>query len=127
MSFGYALRKYREGRGLTLRELGTLCDIDHAYIHRLERDEKTAPSDPVIEALVRNLKLNARRARILRFLIGREADESLIDVFLDDDQRPIEIFESLASMSFRGKRPNDKDAWRKWADRLQELMAEQGK
>ena len=43
MSFGYALRKFREARNLSLREFGKLCDIDHAYIHRLEREEKTAP------------------------------------------------------------------------------------
>lgn len=127
MSFGYALRKFREGRGLTLRELGTLCGIDHAYIHRLEKDEKTSPSEQVMESLVKNLKLNARRSRMLRFLIGKKADEPLIDVFLEDEERPIEVFESLVSMSFRGKRPDDKDSWQKWADRLQELMSEQGK
>ena len=53
MSFGYALRKFREGRGLSLRELGTLCGIDHAYIHRLEKDEKTAPSPAAIRWTVR--------------------------------------------------------------------------
>jgi len=122
MSLGYALRKFREGRGLTLRELGTLCDVDHAYIHRLEKDEKTAPSSEVIDALVRNLKLNSRRGRMLRFLVGKYADEQLVDLFLEEEGRPIEVFESLATMSFRGKRPDSKDAWRVLADRLQEFV-----
>jgi transcriptional regulator with XRE-family HTH domain len=121
MSFGYALRKFRDGRGLSLRELATLCGIDHAYIHRLEKDEKTSPSDDVIEALARNLKLNARRARMLRFLVGKNADESLIDLFLEEEDQPVEFFESLATMSFRGKRPESKDEWRKLAERLKDF------
>lgn len=122
MSFGYALRNFREGRGLTLRELGKLSGIDHAYIHRLEKDEKTSPSADVIEALTKNLKLNARRARMLGFLVGKTTDEPLIDLFLEEEQRPVEVFESLVTMSFRGKRPNDRDSWRTLADRLQELL-----
>lgn len=124
MSFGYALRKFREERGLSLREFGKLCAIDHAYIHRLEKDEKTSPSEDVVESLVRTLKLNSRRARLLRFLVGREANEQLIEVFLEDEERPLEVFESLAQMSFRGKRPDSKAKWREWANRLDELMTE---
>lgn len=122
MSFGYALRKFREGRGLSLRELGTLCGIDHAYIHRLEKDEKTAPSDNVIEVLARNLKLNARRTRMLGFLVGKNADGALIDLFLEEEDQPVEVFESLATMSFRGKRPDSKDEWRKLAERVKEFV-----
>lgn len=122
MSFGYALRKFREGRGLTLRELGKLSGIDHAYIHRLEKDEKTAPSHDVIEALGKNLKLNARRTRMLRFLVGKNADESLIDIFLEEEERPVEVFESLVTMSFRGKRPDSRESWRTLADRVQEFL-----
>lgn len=125
MSFGYALRKFREGRGLSLRELGTLCGIDHAYIHRLEKDEKTAPSAEVIEALARNLKLNPRRARMLGFLVGKNADEPLVDLFLEEEERPIDVFELLVQMSFRGKRPSDRDSWKKWADRMQDAVNEQ--
>ena len=39
MSFGHTLRKFRAARDLSLREFGKLCDIDHAYIHCLERGE----------------------------------------------------------------------------------------
>jgi HTH-type transcriptional regulator, competence development regulator len=122
MSFGYALRKFREGRGLSLRELGTLCGIDHAYIHRLEKDEKTAPSEDVIEVLARNLKLNARRTRMLGFLVGKNADGALIDLFLEEEDQPVEVFESLATMSFRGRRPDSKDEWRKLAERVKEFV-----
>lgn len=124
MSFGYALRKFREERGLSLREFGKLCEIDHAYIHRLEKDEKTSPSEDTVESFVRKLKLSPRRARLLRFLVGRDASEQLIELFLEEEERPLEVFESLAQMSFRGKRPDSKESWREWADRLEEWMNE---
>ena len=124
MSFGYALKKFREERGLSLREFAKLCDIDHAYIHRLEKDEKTAPSVDAVDTFVQNLKLNARQTRMLRFLAGRRGLEDLVQVFLEDGARPLDTFESLAQMSFRGKRPDNKDEWRKWAERLENMMNE---
>ena len=122
MSFGYALRKFREERGLSLRELGKLCEIDHAYIHRLEKDEKTAPSEQVVESFVRYLKLSPRRARLLKLLVGRLVNEQLIDVFIEDEDRPLELLEPSYQMSFRGKRPMTKDAWRDIVDRLASLF-----
>lgn len=124
MSFGYALKKFREERGLSLRELGRLCDKDYAYIHRLEKGEKTAPSEETVNTLARKLKLDSRRSRILRFLVGREVSADLIDVFLEDEERPVEDFESLAQFSFRGQRPENKDDWRRWADWLADKFAE---
>lgn len=122
MSFGYALRKFREGRGLTLRELGKLCEIDHSYIHRLEKEERTSPSEEIVSSLIHTLKLDKRRARLLRFLVGQTVSGQLIEVFLEDEERPIEFFESLAFMSFRGKRPRTEGEWRKLAERLEEFM-----
>ena len=125
MSFGYALRRFRDERGLSLRELGKLCDIDHAYVHRLEKDEKTAPSDEVIETFVRRLKLAPRRANILRALVGKTVNRQLIDIFLDDEDRPLDLLDPLAQMSYRGKRPESHDDWRNLADRLQALLDEE--
>ena len=122
MSFGYALKKFREERDLSLRELGKLCEIDHAYIHRLEKDEKTAPSEPVIDSFVRYLKLTPRRARLLRLLIGKSMNEELIDVFIEDEDRPLEFLEPAFQMSFRGKRPETKDEWRSHINRLAALF-----
>ena len=122
MSFGYALKRFREERDLSLRELGKLCEIDHAYIHRLEKDEKTAPSDQVIDSFVRNLKLTPRRARLLRLLVGKSMNEELIDVFIEDEERPLDLLEPSYQMSFRGKRPESKDDWRRHIDRLAALF-----
>jgi len=125
MSFGYALSKFRDERGLSLREFGKLCGIDHAYIHRLEKDKKTAPSDEVVEAFIRTLKLNPRRARLLRLLVGKTLNEQLIDVFIQDKDLSLDLLEPLAQMSFRGKRPETHDEWRKKAHQLNAFLEEQ--
>ena len=122
MSFGYALRIFREDRGLSLREFSKLCEIDHAYIHRLEKDEKNAPSDQVIEALIRALKLSPRRANLLRLLVGKTVNEQLVDVFVEDEDRPLDLLEPAFQMSFRGKRPESKEEWRKLVNRLSTLF-----
>lgn len=124
MSFGYALRKFREDRNLSLREFGKLCAVDHAYIHRLERDEKTAPSDQIVDSFIRALKLSPRGARLLRLLVGKTINESLVDVFVEDERRPLELLEPAHQMSFRGKRPESKDEWRRLVDRLGRLFDE---
>ena len=124
MSFGYALRKFREARNLSLREFGKLCDIDHAYIHRLEREEKTAPSEQVVDAFVRTLKLSPRNGRLLRLLVGKTVNRTLIDVFVEDEERPLDLLEPAHQMSFRGKRPESEDEWRGLVDRLASLFAE---
>ncbi len=65
-ALGVGLRKLREIRGLSLRELAQLADVDHAYIYRLETGAKETPSDEVISKLVRALKTTRRDADILR-------------------------------------------------------------
>lgn len=124
MSFGYALRKFREDRNLSLREFGKLCEVDHAYIHRLEKDEKTAPSEQVIDSFVRALKLSPRRAGLLRLLVGKTVNEQLVDVFIEDEGRPLDLLEPAHQMSFRGKRPETKEEWRRHIDRLAALFDE---
>lgn len=124
MSFGHALRTFREERGFSLREFSKLCGIDHAYIHRLEKDEKTDPSPETVDSFARTLKLTPRKARILRFLVGRSGLNDLIDVFLEDEERSLESFETSAQTSFRGKRPSNKEEWRLAADRIEKMLDE---
>lgn len=124
MSFGYTLKRFREARNLSLRELSTLCNVDHAYIHRLEREEKMAPSKQVVDAFVRTLKLSPRRAHLLRLLVGKTVNCTLIDVFIEDEDRPLDLLEPAYQMSFRGKRPETKGEWRQLVDRLACLFDE---
>ncbi|MEW8418839.1 MAG: helix-turn-helix transcriptional regulator [Candidatus Thiodiazotropha endolucinida] len=125
MSFGYALKRFREERGLSPRELGKLADIDHAYIYRLEKDEKTAPSEKKVESLSRTLKLDARRSELMRLLVGKTVHTNLIDIFIEDEDRPLERLEPLALMSFRGKRPETHEEWRKKDDQLKALLEDE--
>ncbi len=124
MSFGYALKKFREDRNLSLRDFGKLCEVDYAYIHRLEKDEKTSPSKQVIDSLIQALKLSSRRAHLLRLLVGKTMSAPLIDVFIEDEDRPLDLLEPAYQMSFRGKRPQTKDDWRRHIDRLASLFDE---
>ena len=39
--FGEKLRVLRNQRGLTLRQLGEMLEVDHSHIARLEKGEKT--------------------------------------------------------------------------------------
>lgn len=53
---GQLLRALRERRGLSLRELGRLAAVDHAYLWRLENSVRIMPSDSVIVTLARILR-----------------------------------------------------------------------
>ena len=46
-AFGLLLQHLREEKGLSLRDLAKLAEIDHAYIYRLEAGDKESPSDEV--------------------------------------------------------------------------------
>lgn len=124
MSFGHTLKRFREDRNLSLREFGKLCEIDHTYIYRLEREEKTAPSELVVSTFVRALKLTPRRARLLRLMVGKSINHMLIDLFIDEEDLPLDLLEPAYQTSFRGKRPQTTDDWRIHVDRLARLFDE---
>ena len=51
--FGLCLKELRSRASLSLRELGKLAAVDHAYLHRLETGSKHHPSDEIIRRLHR--------------------------------------------------------------------------
>ena len=53
--FGLCLKELRLRANLSLRELGRLAEIDHAYLHRLETGAKHHPSDDLVRRLHRTL------------------------------------------------------------------------
>lgn len=103
-AFGLYLRHLREQRGLSLRELGQLCAIDHAYIHRLEKGEKTAPSAEVLEKLTRVLKASPRDSQIL-LLLAKSTDipTDFAEGAIDDPSVSPDEFSVATSMAFRSK------------------------
>src|ERR1700722_16838479 len=95
-SFGNLLARLRGRRGLSLRELGTISGVDHAYIHRLETGEKGAPSKDIVERLIRHLKPDEREASVLRILWEVEVSSDLVELVLADHSIDLRDFQSAA-------------------------------
>lgn len=100
---GVALRKLRERRTLSLREVGQLSNVDHAYVHRLETGEKTSPSEELVGKLLKVFKPSQREADIVKWLSDHsDADPDLVALALDDETVGIELFSAAAGIRHRG-------------------------
>ena len=124
MHFGALLKRFREERKFTLRELEKLSEVDHSYIHRLETGEKTSPSEDTVKALTRALKLDSRKALILKCLVNRSAPDDLVEIVLDEPEHDLADFESVTAMSHRGTRPKTKEDWRRLLNMVRETREE---
>lgn len=103
LGLGAALRTLRDRRGLNVREVGKLSDVDHAYIYRLESGEKTNPSDEMVVKLLKTLKANDREATIVRWLANHsDADPALVVYAMDNDVDP-DAFMMAAGVRHRGQ------------------------
>lgn len=101
---GFLLQHLREQRRMSLRELSQLADIDHAYIHRLERGEKGSPSEDVLLRLIRALKAERREADMLRFLAAHpETTRDLVVEVMKNSTVTYDEFTAAAGMVFRGR------------------------
>jgi HTH-type transcriptional regulator, competence development regulator len=106
-ALGVLLSFLREQRGLSLRELGRLAEVDHAYIHRLETGGKEAPSTEVIGKLAKPLQAGKRETGMLLYLATHpETPAELVSLATRDPTITYDVFKGAASMAFRGKRPN---------------------
>lgn len=120
MTFGDFLKTLREEKSFGIRELARLSGQDPAYIHRLESGEKISPSAEVLKSIIRSLKTDERRQRILRLLGDQgEVDDSLVSLVLKKGEILIEDFESAARASFRGSRPETEEQWEKFIEGIQ--------
>jgi len=100
---GIALKTLRERRTLSLREIGQLSSVDHAYIHRLETGEKENPSQDLVAKLLRVLKPGDRDSAILMWLVDHaDADSSLVEYVLKEPSISIDIFSAAAGVRHRG-------------------------
>ncbi|HUN96103.1 MAG TPA: helix-turn-helix transcriptional regulator [Bradyrhizobium sp.] len=103
VALGLLLRNLREERGLSLRELAQLADIDHAYIYRLETGAKESPSDNALSKLVRALKAPKREGEMLRYLAEHaDTDPGLVSYVRQNATVTFDEFASAAGMVFRG-------------------------
>lgn len=102
---GVALKTLRERRTLSLREIGQLSSVDHAYVHRLESGEKTNPSADLVEKLLRVLKPGERDAALVMWLVDHaEADPRLVEFVLNDPSISIDIFSAATGLGIVGIR-----------------------
>jgi transcriptional regulator with XRE-family HTH domain len=100
---GAALRKLRDRRTLSVREVAKLSDVDHAYVHRLETGEKTKPSPELIGKLLKALKANERDASIVKWLVEHpDANPQLVEFALDDPSIEVDVFTIAAGARYRG-------------------------
>ncbi|MBD8051802.1 helix-turn-helix domain-containing protein [Limnohabitans radicicola] len=100
---GVALKTLRERRTLSLREIGQLSSVDHAYVHRLESGEKANPSSDLVEKLLKVLKPGERDAALVMWLVNHaEVDPRLVEFVLNEPSISIDIFSAAAGVRHRG-------------------------
>lgn len=121
ISFGDAVKRFREERGLSLRELDKLSEVNYAYIQRLESNDRISPSPEKIDALFAALKLSAQRKEILRYLlVSPPVPDALFGAIVQEPSISADAFVVAARMSFRGTRPVTIDDWKaklNWIDK----------
>lgn len=123
-AFGVAFKELRERRALSLRDLGKLAEIDHAYIHRFETGAKEPPPLDTSERLLRHLKPTPHQAQVMRYLREQNIDPSLARYALDDLDATPEILEIARTAVHRGAaRPTPRDLVLR-AKRAKEIMDE---
>ncbi len=102
-AFGAVLRELREARQLSLRDLGVLAEVDHAYIAKIERGDKEPPPEETVTRLVRHLKATAHQVAVLRFLRTSNAvDPALALHALTNPEATPDILAIAATVVHRG-------------------------
>jgi transcriptional regulator with XRE-family HTH domain len=110
-AFGVVLRELREARQLSLRDLGALAEVDHAYIAKIERGDKEPPPEETFTRLVRHLKATTHQVTVLRFLRTNNAiDPALARHALTNTEATPDILAIAATVVHRGAaRPSPAD------------------
>jgi transcriptional regulator with XRE-family HTH domain len=106
---GQRVRKYREAQGYTLSELARLSGVSRSYLYQVESGE-SSPTEEKLSAIAMALGVSVPD------LLGVNAEpvqipQSLKE-FAEQAHLPLEDIRMLARVSYRGKQPNSKEAWR---------------
>lgn len=116
------LSAMRDREELSLRGLkNRASDLDHAYIYRLEKGARSAPSADVRQKLAAALNLDERERNVLELLAEQSIDDALYRIMLSSHDIPWEDLRDTARLSFRGERPTTEDAWMKRVRMIQDL------
>ena len=119
---GTALRHLRDRRTLSLREISQLSGVDHAYIHRLEKGEKSRPTDETLDKILRVLRAGPRETDIVRWLVSHpDSDSRVVEFALNDPSITIDMFSAGAGVVHRGAgRPDPATLFK----RIRQIFAE---
>lgn len=124
-AFGTVLRTLRERRELSLRDLGTLAEVDHAYISKIERGEKEPPPDETFGRIIRHLKAPPHEVALLRFLhVNNNVDTALALQALSDPEVTPDIMAIAVSVVHRGTGRPTPAQWLDRAKRAKRAMEE---
>jgi transcriptional regulator with XRE-family HTH domain len=72
VSFGAHIKRLREARGLSIRELSRRVDVESSYVSKVERDEVKPPGEETIVKLAHELGENPH---VLLGLAGKVSSE----------------------------------------------------
>jgi transcriptional regulator with XRE-family HTH domain len=118
---GNELRRRREARGWSLRDLKDMTSFDHAYLSRVERGTQI-PSENLVRILDEKLQTGGIFAELLEVINGgtiqefqrkaadREAKAELIKVFASSDIPALLQTEEYARSRIRARRPKAPEA-----------------
>jgi transcriptional regulator with XRE-family HTH domain len=111
-ALGARLRQFRTERGLTLSKLAERAEISKSYISAIENDDAPRPSGRTLYAIAEALGVTMSDLLGRRLLteIDQERPESL-EKFAREHQLPEADVRMLASINFRGERPQTKERW----------------
>lgn len=119
------MRALRERRELSLRDLATLAEVDHAYISKIERGDKEPPPDETFARLSRHLKAPPRELALLKFLHGNNTvDAALAVEALGDPEVTPDILAIAVSVVHRGAGRPTPAQWLERAKRAKKAMEE---
>lgn len=122
MDLATFIAQARDRHGLSFRTLEKRAeDLSHAYIWRLAKGEKDAPSPATIQKLGTALELTDREQKIFELLVKTPVDDALYDIMVSREDIAWEDIEAVATMSFRGARPNTEEDWIKRIEIVREL------
>lgn len=122
MDLAEFIASMRERKELSFRDMEKRADLDHAYIWRLEKGDRVAPSEDVVVRLSQALELDEREGEVFHLLAKSvTVDKALYDLMVSRVDLPWDVLEDVASMSFRGERPTTEEAWLKRINMLLEM------
>jgi transcriptional regulator with XRE-family HTH domain len=121
-SFGQLLTKLRKSHGFSIRGLAATSEVNAGYISRLERGEKTNVSEDVISSLSLAMGISARHELILSWVARHPCEGVLIDVFLQDYFRKVDVFYALSCFKWLSPGKKEENWYRYAADHLESLI-----